>query len=112
MQLSVVSNQCMAGGTIKIARYGQFIDLYRSLPYALRRSFAQWPSRHNNTPSVIAGVGHLRPPRSLIAKMIVGVGRRDLSRLLVAEVIGGRCLARLLMPKRIEKILWGRRVLL
>jgi len=44
------------------------------------------------TPSVIAEVGHLRLSSALIAKIIVGIGRRDLSRLLVGGV-NHRCLA-------------------
>ena len=58
----------------------------------------------------VAGVGGLSLP-----DLLIGLGRRDLSRRLVGEVIGVancRCLARLLIPKRVEKILWGRRVLL
>ena len=65
------------------------------------------------------GVERLRLP-----DLLIGLGRRDLSRLLIGEVISGAnggclvrganrgCLVRLLIPKRVEKILWGGRVLL
>ena len=59
---------------------------------------------------VTGGAGRLRVP-----DLLIGIGRRDLSRLLVGKVTGGagrRCLARLLIPKRVEKILLGRRDLL
>ena len=59
----------------------------------------------------VAGVGGPRLP-----DLLIGLGRRDLSRLLVGEVIGGanpwNILARLLITKRVKKILLGRRVLL
>ena len=58
----------------------------------------------------IAGVGGPRLP-----DLPIGLRRRNLSRRLVGEVIVAancRCLARLLIPKRVEKILWGGRFLL
>ena len=58
----------------------------------------------------IAGVGGPRLP-----DLLIGLRRRNLSRRLVGEVIGvanRRCLGCLLIPKRVEKILLGRRDLL
>jgi hypothetical protein len=123
--------RCEGGGEIKKVSSGRLRSAVITGPQldSLRATGMPWLGlrwlvARVVAPSVIAGVGHLSLPGSLIAKIIVGsprpgrrgwVGRRDLSRLLVGEVIGGvkrRCLARLLMPKRLEKILWGRRVLL
>src|SRR5262245_25191101 len=59
--------------------------------------------------NVTGGAGRLRVP-----DLLIGLRRRDLSRLLVDKITGGagrRCLACWLIPKRVEKILLGGRVL-